>query len=81
MITVRLFAAAAEAAGAPELTLDAGAVSGSVAGLREALAARGAEAPRVIPQCAILRSGERLEDSASLAAGDLVDVLPPFAGG
>ncbi|MDN4476533.1 MoaD/ThiS family protein [Demequina sp. SYSU T00192] len=77
MITVRLFAAAAEAADAQELTLDVG----TVIGLREALAARGDEAPRVIGQCAILREGTRLEDAAALASGDLVDVLPPFAGG
>ncbi|WP_062299248.1 MoaD/ThiS family protein [Demequina maris] len=77
MITVRLFAGAAEAAGAQELTL----AVGSVAGLREALAMRGDDAPRVIRQCAILRDGTRLEDHEALAGGDLVDVLPPFAGG
>ncbi len=77
MIQVRLFAAAAEAAGAPELMLDAS----TVAGLREVLGLRGDDAPRVIGQCAVLRAGERLEDSVALASGDLVDVLPPFAGG
>ncbi|SEI96976.1 MoaD/ThiS family protein [Demequina mangrovi] len=74
---VRLFAAAAEAVGANELTTS----TGSVASLREELAGRGAEAPRVIAQCALLRAGERLSDEAALAPGDLVDVLPPFAGG
>lgn len=77
VIQVRLFAAAAEATGARDLSLEAG----SVAVLRSALASRGDDAPRVIAQCAVLREGQRLEDSAPLAAGDLVDVLPPFAGG
>ncbi|WP_062303903.1 MoaD/ThiS family protein [Demequina subtropica] len=80
MIAVRLFAAAAEACGAEELAIDAVAV-GSVGSLRRDLSERGADAPRVIAQCALLRAGERLEDDAVLEAGDLVDVLPPFAGG
>lgn len=77
MIRVRAFAAAAEAVGAPELDIAAA----SVGDLRAALGARGESAPRVIAQCAVLRAGERLEDSAPLTSGDLVDVLPPFAGG
>ncbi|WP_156159092.1 MoaD/ThiS family protein [Demequina gelatinilytica] len=80
MIAVRLFAAAAEACGAEELALDA-VQAGSAGSLRATLAGHGPEAPRVIAQCALLRAGERLEDDAALASGDLVDVLPPFAGG
>ena len=77
MIATRLFAAAAEAVGANETTVTAP----TVAALRAALSARGPEAPRVIAQCAILRNGERLGDDSALIEGDLVDVLPPFAGG
>ena len=77
MIRVRLFAAAAEAAGAAELDVDAA----TAAELRTRLGARTPSAPGVIGQCALLRDGDRLDDSAQLAAGDLVDVLPPFAGG
>ena len=77
MISVRLFAAAAEAVGDAHTSVDAA----SAGGLRLALSSLGAEAPRVIAQCALLRNGERLEDDATLADGDLVDVLPPFAGG
>ena len=77
MIATRLFAAAAEAVGANETTVNAP----TVAALRAALSARGPEAPRVIAQCAILRNGERLGDDSALIEGDLVDVLPPFAGG
>ncbi|WP_062388639.1 MoaD/ThiS family protein [Demequina iriomotensis] len=80
MIQVRLFAAAAEAVGAKELSLD-GAEVATVGLLRVGLGERGADAPRVIGQCAILREGSRLDDGAALERGDLVDVLPPFAGG
>lgn len=77
MIRVRLFAAAAEAAGAAELDVDA-----TTAGeLRNRLGSRTPSAPSVISQCALLRDGDRLDDGAPLGAGDLIDVLPPFAGG
>jgi molybdopterin converting factor small subunit len=74
---VRVFAAAAEAVGASEVGADVA----TVAALRAHLSGMGLEAPRVIAQCAVLRGGERLDDDASLAPGDRVDVLPPFAGG
>ena len=77
MIQVRLFAAAAEAVGAAELDVDAT----TAAELRTLLSSRTPSAPGVIGQCALLRNGDRLDDSAQLAAGELVDVLPPFAGG
>lgn len=75
--TVRLFAAAAEAVDGNELEIEAA----SVAALRAALGARGANAPSVIAQCAVLRAGVRLDDDVALSPGDRVDVLPPFAGG
>ncbi|WP_228374547.1 MoaD/ThiS family protein [Demequina rhizosphaerae] len=75
---VRLFAAAAEAVGAQELELASPPTAGA---LREALGAWGDEAPVVIARCALLRAGERLDDGVAIAPGDLVDVLPPFAGG
>lgn len=74
---MRLFAAAAEAVGVDELTVDAA----SVADLRASLGATGEDAERVVGQCAILRDGDRLDNTATLASGDTVDVLPPFAGG
>lgn len=78
-ITVRYFAAAAEAAGrdeerwdAPALTLDA---------LRAELGQRYGE-----PMRKVLRSGSFLVDGTvrrdgGEIRGALVDVLPPFAGG
>lgn len=77
MIAVRLFAAAAEAVGADQVSAE----PGTVASLRAALSARGNDAARVVSQCAVLRGGERLTDSEALGSGDTVDVLPPFAGG
>lgn len=77
VIAVRLFAAAAEAVGKPQTSVSAA----SAGELRHALGDMGADAPRVIAQCALLRNGERLDDDAPLNTGDLVDVLPPFAGG
>lgn len=77
MITVRLFAAAAEAVGVDETHVDAATASE----LKLALSARGDDAPRVLAQCAVLRNGTRLDDDEPLTIGDLVDILPPFAGG
>ena len=76
-VTARLFAAAAEAVGAHEITVDAN----DVARLREVLGAAGESAGPVIRQCAVLVGGVRREDDHVLTEGALVDVLPPFAGG
>ncbi len=79
MIQVRLFAGAAEAAGAAVTRVQA-----RTAGeLRTALvAAHGAALAEVLPRCALLADGVRLDgDAAPLVAGGTVDVLPPFAGG
>lgn len=76
--TVRYFAAAAEAAGRDAEVLDAA----TVGSLRAAAAARhGPDLARVLGRCAVLVGGVRGEDSTPVAADDVVDVLPPFAGG
>lgn len=81
MITVRLFAAAAEAAGVESLDLDA-APDASVSAVRESLAARfGGELRRVLERSSVLVDGVRADDHDPVAAGSTVDVLPPFAGG
>ena len=78
MTRVRLFAAAAEAAGAEELT-------GQFATLgdleRELDARFGEEFARVRAQCSFMVDGERADRDLPLGAGQTVDVLPPFAGG
>lgn len=77
MATVRLFAAAAEAAGTEETVVDAG----TVGELREQLAERhGEDLARVLRQCAVVVGGRRADD-AHPVGDELVDVLPPFAGG
>lgn len=78
MAVVRYFAAAAEAAGTTGEQLDAG----TVAGLRALMiATHGDGLGRVLERCSFLVDGVRSDDSAPVCAGDLVDVLPPFAGG
>lgn len=78
MSTVRYFAAAAEAAGRTEEPVE----PGTVGEVRTALAERhGADLARVLQRCSVLVNGERSEDDAPVAEGDVVDVLPPFAGG
>lgn len=79
-VTVRYFAAAAEAAGCTEETFPLGA-GASLGELRTALAARhGERMERVLAVAAFLQDDELTRDPAVPAAGR-VDVLPPFAGG
>ncbi|MFH8249179.1 MoaD/ThiS family protein [Microbacterium sp. B2969] len=77
MARVRYFAAAAEATGLeveqrPETTLGA---------LRAAVAADHPGLGGILPRCAVLVGGARVDDDTALASDELVDVLPPFAGG
>lgn len=77
MTTVRYFAGAADAAGAEEevrteATLDA---------LRAAVVTDHERLGLVLPRCAVLVNGERTDADVPLSASDVVDILPPFAGG
>lgn len=78
-VTVRYFAAAAEAAGTAQEQLRA-ATTGD---LRAAMVREhGADLARVLTRCSLLVAGVRApDDSVALAPGATVDVLPPFAGG
>lgn len=78
-VTVRYFAAAAEAAGLETEEL----VATTAGELRAAMtAAHGPELGRVLTRCSLLAAGTRLaDDAAPVAPGSTVDVLPPFAGG
>ncbi len=77
-VTVRFFAAAAEAAGQQEALAEAG----RAADVRAALVDRfGDDFARVLGQCALVSGGGRLDDAAPIESGSTVDVLPPFAGG
>ena len=78
MAAVRYFAAAAEAAGREAEVLDAV----TVGELRDAMVARhGAGLERVLRRCALLVGGVRAAEHTRVEADDVVDVLPPFAGG
>lgn len=78
MITVRYFAAAAEAAGVDTERLDAG----TAAQVRAAMvAAHGSALDRVLGRSALLADGTRVDGDDPIPAGATLDVLPPFAGG
>ena len=78
-VTVRLFAAAAEAVGADQLELPATTVRDVVTAL---VAAGGPDTPAVLDRCSFLVGGLRAGTAdAPVPAGAVVDVLPPFAGG
>lgn len=77
MARVRYFAAAAEATG-----LDVEVRAESTLGeLRAAVASDHPGLGGILPRCAVLVGGARVDDSTRIGADDLVDVLPPFAGG
>jgi molybdopterin converting factor small subunit len=77
-VTVRLFAAASEAAGADEVRWEAATVGELMAGLD---ARFGMDFARVSRQCSVLIAGELAEPATALGDGAVVDVMPPFAGG
>lgn len=79
MATIRFFAAAADVVGADELMIEVT----SVGELRDWLRNDyGTSAARVIDKCSVLIDGIRSEsDSDTINSSNLVDILPPFAGG
>jgi molybdopterin converting factor small subunit len=80
-VTVRYFAAAAEAAGIEEETLPRAEAGATVGELRELLVERyGAGMARVVANGSFLVDGVVQRDAAA-PLGASVDVLPPFAGG
>lgn len=78
MAVVRYFAGAAAAAGTEVEQLAAGTVGELRAVM---LAHHGDKLAQVIDRCSILVDGVRSDDAAPLQESDVVDVLPPFAGG
>ncbi|WP_194763169.1 MoaD/ThiS family protein [Microbacterium sp. UFMG61] len=77
MTRIRYFAAAAEAAGVDaedreETTLEA---------LRAAVVAEHPALADILPRCAVMVDGVRSDDDRPLGGAELIDVLPPFAGG
>lgn len=77
MAVVRYFAAAQDAAG--RSTEQRG--EATLGDLRRAVASDHPALGGILPRCAVLVGGSRVGDETPLATDDLVDVLPPFAGG
>jgi sulfur-carrier protein len=80
-VTVRYFAAARAAAGSEVETIHI--QSGTtVAGLVDELSARDVELANVLKRCSFLCDGVAVRDAGvTLEAEQIIDVLPPFAGG
>lgn len=77
MAHVRFFAAAEEAVGGDSQER----AEPNLGALRTALLSEHPELGGVLPRCAVLVDGARVDDDHALGADTLVDVLPPFAGG
>ncbi|WP_431074550.1 MoaD/ThiS family protein [Microbacterium phyllosphaerae] len=76
-IRVRYFAAAAEAAGTDSEERG----ERSLAQLRAGVIADHPALADILPRCAVMVDGVRSDDDRSLDDAQLIDVLPPFAGG
>lgn len=77
MARVRYFAAAEEFAGRREEVRS----ERTLGELRAALAVEHPALGGILPRCAVLVGGARVDDDTTLDDQVLVDVLPPFAGG
>ena len=76
-VSVRYWAGARAAAGRDEEPLEAASTGDVVA----ALSARGGELARVVALSSLLVDGHVVRGGVPLADGQVVEVLPPFAGG
>jgi len=78
-VLVRYFAAARQAVGSSEETLDG---TGGLGGILAGLSGRSAEIAAVLARCSFLVGGLSTEPTSDpLPQGAVVDILPPFAGG
>ena len=80
-VTMRYWAAAKDAAGVAEHQLTADTLAAAL----EGAAARGAQLKAVLARSSFLIDGDpvgrRAAESVMLADGNVIEVLPPFAGG
>lgn len=74
---VRYFAAAAEAAGTDAEER----IESTLAALRAAVVAEHPSLADILPRCAVMVDGVRTDGDMPLGDVELIDVLPPFAGG
>lgn len=84
-VTVRFFAGARAAAGVAEERHDAADVAALLAAVLRRRGAARADLARVLSVCSLLVDGapvgRRPHAQVLLAGGEVVEVLPPFAGG
>jgi molybdopterin converting factor small subunit len=84
MITIRYWAAAKEAAGLPEESLEAATLAEA---LNSAVAARSPAGPLrdILTRSSVLVNSTRVNKAAAaditLGDGSVIEILPPFAGG
>lgn len=79
MTQVRLFAAAADAAGTSAEDVSSETFGALVKDLQER---HGEQFAAVLDRCSVLVDGRAVTDPAeSLADAQVIDILPPFAGG
>ena len=79
MTQVRLFAAAADAAGISAQESSSGTLGALMSELQER---HGEQFAAVLERCSVLVDGRAVTDAAeSLAGAQVIDILPPFAGG
>lgn len=76
--TIRYWAAARAAAGTAEETYDASTLAEALDAVR---ASHGPQFTRVLTACSFLVQGVRAAPATPLSDGDVIEVLPPFAGG
>ena len=80
-VTVRYFAAARAAAGVDEENLMVP-TGTTVAALRQLLAVRNGQLGQVLQKCSFLCDGVAVRNQhVELAPAQIIDALPPFAGG
>lgn len=77
MTRVRYFAAAAEAAGTESEERG----ETSLVALRAEIIAEHPALADILPRCAVLVDGVRTDGDLALDDAELIDILPPFAGG
>lgn len=77
MTRVRYFAAAAEAAGTDSEERG----ETSLVALRAEIIAEHPALADILPRCAVLVDGVRTDGDLALDDAELIDILPPFAGG
>jgi sulfur-carrier protein len=85
VVTMRYWAAAKEAAGVPEESVTADTLAAALAVIRARRQSGADRLSLVLARSSFLIDGQpvgtRASDAVELADGNVIEVLPPFAGG